>query len=59
MEFTKKVYPKKVLDPLYKNVEDHPYTDAFVYPKCMFIPSRSLIRQICTAMVKFSFEESE
>ena len=29
LDFTKNVYPSTITDPLYKNVEDHPYSDIF------------------------------
>ena len=59
LSYAKTVYPSKVIDPLYKDAEDHPHSDIYAYPKCIFIPSKALMRQILTVMVKFAALESE
>jgi len=59
LEFETSAYPLKVICPIYKDVIDHPYDDVYTYPKCIFMPSRALLRKIFPVMVKFASQESD
>ena len=42
--------------PLREAVEEDPYQTAFDHPKCIFVPSRELIRTLILALVEWGNE---